>query len=172
MDQPTSTPSSFTVTCPGCKRRLRFTPAADGLPRMKIHCTACHTLFGVRRPGAPPARAEALPAGGTVAPPPTYPGFPAAGTGASVGPAGSLVKQLESFSVVRCDEAAWRFLGLSLAALPSALPSAKLDLAALGRIPQSAGNRLAGTRKGLDEVGRWVRRQTPRRTDHPQYGSQ
>src|SRR5256885_15283358 len=37
------------------------------------------------------------------------------GTGASVGPAGSLVKQLESFSVVRCDEAAWRFLGLSLA---------------------------------------------------------
>ena len=46
------------------------------------------------------------------------------------------VKQLESFSVVRCDEAAWRFLGLSLAALPSALPSAKLDLAALGsRIP-------------------------------------
>jgi disulfide bond formation protein DsbB len=28
---------------------------------------------------------------------------------------GSLIKQLETMSVVRCDEAAWRFLGLSLA---------------------------------------------------------
>jgi disulfide bond formation protein DsbB len=27
----------------------------------------------------------------------------------------SLLRQLESINVVRCDEAAWRFLGLSLA---------------------------------------------------------
>ena len=37
------------------------------------------------------------------------------GTGLNVGPAGSLIEQLQSFNVVRCDEAAWRFLGLSLA---------------------------------------------------------
>ena len=28
---------------------------------------------------------------------------------------GPLIKQLETMSVVRCDEAAWRFLGLSIA---------------------------------------------------------
>ena len=33
----------------------------------------------------------------------------------NLGSAGDLLKQLESISVVRCDEAAWRFLGLSLA---------------------------------------------------------
>ncbi len=33
----------------------------------------------------------------------------------NLGSAGNLVKQLQSISVVRCDEAAWRFLGLSLA---------------------------------------------------------
>ncbi len=32
-----------------------------------------------------------------------------------LGSAGSLVDRLRSISVVRCDEAAWRFLGLSLA---------------------------------------------------------
>lgn len=32
-----------------------------------------------------------------------------------LGAAGGLLKQLESIRVVRCDEAAWRFLGLSLA---------------------------------------------------------
>jgi tetratricopeptide (TPR) repeat protein/tRNA A-37 threonylcarbamoyl transferase component Bud32 len=95
MDQPTSTPSSFTVTCPGCKRRLRFTPAADGLPRMKIHCTACHTLFGVRRPGAPPAGTAGSPAGGAVVPAPTYPGFPVAAIGASADdePTGALASR-------------------------------------------------------------------------------
>jgi tetratricopeptide (TPR) repeat protein/tRNA A-37 threonylcarbamoyl transferase component Bud32/TolB-like protein len=95
MDQPTSTPSSFTVTCPGCKRRLRFTPTTDGLPRMKIHCSACHTLFGVRRPGAPPARTEGSPAGGAVVPAPTYPGFPVAATGASAAdePTGALASR-------------------------------------------------------------------------------
>jgi disulfide bond formation protein DsbB len=33
----------------------------------------------------------------------------------NLGSGGNLMKQLESINVVRCDEAAWRFLGLSLA---------------------------------------------------------
>jgi disulfide bond formation protein DsbB len=33
----------------------------------------------------------------------------------SLGSANDLLRQLESINVVRCDEAAWRFLGLSLA---------------------------------------------------------
>jgi disulfide bond formation protein DsbB len=33
----------------------------------------------------------------------------------NVGAAGDLLKQLNNFSPIRCDEAAWRFLGLSLA---------------------------------------------------------
>ena len=33
----------------------------------------------------------------------------------TLGGPGGLLKQLQSISVVRCDEAAWRFLGLSLA---------------------------------------------------------
>jgi disulfide bond formation protein DsbB len=34
---------------------------------------------------------------------------------ARFGPASDLMKQLQNVRVVRCDEAAWRFLGLSLA---------------------------------------------------------
>ena len=37
------------------------------------------------------------------------------GTLGDLGPAGGLLNKLESFNVVRCDDAAWRFLGLSLA---------------------------------------------------------
>jgi len=37
------------------------------------------------------------------------------GGAADPGTGGSILKQLESLNVVRCDEAAWRFLGLSLA---------------------------------------------------------
>ncbi|HYC16163.1 MAG TPA: disulfide bond formation protein B [Pseudolabrys sp.] len=33
----------------------------------------------------------------------------------SLGSAGDLLKQLENIRIVRCDEAAWRFLGISLA---------------------------------------------------------
>lgn len=33
----------------------------------------------------------------------------------SLGSAGDLMKQLQKITIVRCDEAAWRFLGLSLA---------------------------------------------------------
>ena len=34
---------------------------------------------------------------------------------ANLGSAGNLLRQLEDINIVRCDEAAWRFLGLSLA---------------------------------------------------------
>ena len=37
------------------------------------------------------------------------------GTGGNFSAGGSLLDQMESARVVRCDEAAWRFLGLSLA---------------------------------------------------------
>jgi disulfide bond formation protein DsbB len=37
------------------------------------------------------------------------------GTLSDLGSASNLAERLRSFSVVRCDEAAWRFLGLSLA---------------------------------------------------------
>jgi disulfide bond formation protein DsbB len=37
------------------------------------------------------------------------------GAGFSGGKAGNLLQQMRTTSVVRCDEAAWRFLGLSLA---------------------------------------------------------
>jgi disulfide bond formation protein DsbB len=37
------------------------------------------------------------------------------GATAAFGPASDLMKQLRNIRVVRCDEAAWRFLGLSLA---------------------------------------------------------
>ena len=33
----------------------------------------------------------------------------------SLGSAGNLLKQLQDIRIVRCDEAAWRFLGISLA---------------------------------------------------------
>jgi disulfide bond formation protein DsbB len=38
-----------------------------------------------------------------------------AGTLDDLGAAGGLLNKLQSITVVRCDEAAWRFLGLSLA---------------------------------------------------------
>ena len=47
-----------------------------------------------------------------------------------VGPAGSLSKQLKSFSVVRCDEAPWRFLGLSLAGYNALISLALAAIAA------------------------------------------
>ncbi|MCC6890263.1 MAG: disulfide bond formation protein B [Hyphomicrobiales bacterium] len=48
----------------------------------------------------------------------------------SLGSGGSLLQQLQQTSVVRCDEAAWRFLGLSLAGY-NVLISAALALIAL-----------------------------------------
>jgi disulfide bond formation protein DsbB len=44
-----------------------------------------------------------------------WPGPDTCGGTPDLGGGGSLLKQLQSINVVRCDEAAWRFLGLSLA---------------------------------------------------------
>jgi disulfide bond formation protein DsbB len=49
-----------------------------------------------------------------------------------LGPAGGLLKQLQSISVVRCDEAAWRFLGLSLAGYNALISLALAAIAACG----------------------------------------
>jgi disulfide bond formation protein DsbB len=49
------------------------------------------------------------------------------------GAAGSLMQQIQTTSVVRCDEAAWRFLGLSLAGY-NVLISAALAIIALGAV--------------------------------------
>jgi len=45
---------------------------------------------------------------------------------------GSLVDQLRSFNVVRCDEAAWRFLGISLAGYNVLISLALAAIAGLG----------------------------------------
>jgi disulfide bond formation protein DsbB len=45
---------------------------------------------------------------------------------------GALLDQLRSIRVVRCDEAAWRFLGLSLAGYNALISLALAGLAALG----------------------------------------
>ena len=50
------------------------------------------------------------------------------------GPAGSLIDQLETMSVVRCDEAAWRFLGLSLAGYNVLISLALAAVAAFGAV--------------------------------------
>jgi disulfide bond formation protein DsbB len=52
------------------------------------------------------------------------------GTIANFGPAGGLLDRMQSERVIRCDEAAWRFLGLSLAGY-NALVSAALAAVAL-----------------------------------------
>ena len=49
-----------------------------------------------------------------------------------LGSAGGLLKQLQSISVVRCDEAAWRFLGLSLAGYNALISLALAAVAAWG----------------------------------------
>jgi disulfide bond formation protein DsbB len=50
-----------------------------------------------------------------------------------LGSAGGLIDKLQSISVVRCDEAAWRFLGLSLAGYNALISLALAVLAAWGR---------------------------------------
>ena len=45
---------------------------------------------------------------------------------------GPLLKQLQSIHVVRCDGAAWRFLGLSLAGYNVLISLALAAIAALG----------------------------------------
>ncbi|MFY9821053.1 MAG: protein kinase, partial [Thermoanaerobaculia bacterium] len=73
---PTVSPTSFTVPCPGCGQRLRFTVAAAMPARLRLQCAACKTVFGVRRPGAPPVDpAQSADSLGTS--PPTLVAFPA-----------------------------------------------------------------------------------------------
>ncbi len=50
----------------------------------------------------------------------------------SLGGPGGLAKRLETISVVRCDEAAWRFLGLSLAGYNVLISLALAGVAAWG----------------------------------------
>ena len=74
MSQPSSAAtSSFTVVCPGCGQRLRFSIGAETPPRVRILCSACNHQFGVRRPGADPALGDVTITGAT---PPTLTGIP------------------------------------------------------------------------------------------------
>jgi disulfide bond formation protein DsbB len=51
---------------------------------------------------------------------------------ASFGPAGSLLQAIEATPVVRCDEAPWRFLGLSLAGYNALISTALAAIALWG----------------------------------------
>jgi disulfide bond formation protein DsbB len=51
---------------------------------------------------------------------------------ATFGPAGGLLNRLQDVVVVRCDEAAWRFLGLSLASYNAVISVALAAVALLG----------------------------------------
>jgi disulfide bond formation protein DsbB len=59
----------------------------------------------------------------------------------NLGSAGNLLRQLENINVVRCDEAAWRFAGLSLAGwnVVISLSLAALALWAMLTAPRRAG---------------------------------
>jgi disulfide bond formation protein DsbB len=58
-----------------------------------------------------------------------------------LGSAGGLLKQLESISLVRCDDAAWRFLGLSLAGYNVLISLALAAIAAAGAAKEWAARR-------------------------------
>jgi disulfide bond formation protein DsbB len=65
------------------------------------------------------------------------------GTGADFSAAGGLLEQMRSARVVRCDEAAWRFLGLSLAGYNALISLAIAAIAlwgALGRPAAAQGS--------------------------------
>lgn len=51
---------------------------------------------------------------------------------ATLGPAGGLLNRLQDIVVVRCDEAAWRFLGISLAGYNALISSALAAIALWG----------------------------------------
>jgi disulfide bond formation protein DsbB len=51
-----------------------------------------------------------------------------------LGSAGGLLNKLQSITVVRCDEAAWRFLGLSLAGYNALISLALAAIAAWGAV--------------------------------------
>ena len=51
---------------------------------------------------------------------------------AALGPATDLMKRLQNLNIVRCDEAAWRFLGLSLAGYNALIAAALAAIAVWG----------------------------------------
>jgi disulfide bond formation protein DsbB len=53
---------------------------------------------------------------------------------AELGPASDLLKRLQTINIVRCDEAAWRFLGLSLAGYNALIALALAGVALAGVI--------------------------------------
>ena len=55
-----------------------------------------------------------------------------------LGSAGSLLEQLDTVKVVRCDEVQWRFLGLSLAGYNVLISLSMAAIAAVGHRRQSA----------------------------------
>ena len=61
-----------------------------------------------------------------------WPGPNTCGGEPDLGTGGNLLKQLQSINVVRCDEAAWRFLGLSLAGYNVLISLALAAVAAWG----------------------------------------
>lgn len=71
MSETPATATSFTSTCTGCGQRLRFVLSAEMPPRLRIRCSSCGTIFGVRRPGTDGGNPST-----SADPPPTLPGVP------------------------------------------------------------------------------------------------
>jgi disulfide bond formation protein DsbB len=63
----------------------------------------------------------------------------------SLGSAGNLLKQLENIRIVRCDEAAWRFLGISLAGYDVLVSLFLACIAAWGLMASIARQRRSGS---------------------------
>lgn len=61
-----------------------------------------------------------------------WPGPAECSGAATFGPAGGLLNRLQDIVVVRCDEAAWRFLGISLAGYNAAISAALAAVSAWG----------------------------------------
>ena len=70
-----------------------------------------------------------------------WPGPNTCGGEPDLGTGGNLLKQLQSINVVRCDEAAWRFLGLSLAGYNVLISLALAAVAAWGFLMGSSSAR-------------------------------
>lgn len=63
----------------------------------------------------------------------------------SLGTTGNLLKQLQSIRIVRCDEAAWRFLGISLAGYDILVSLFLAGIAAWGLTASIARQRRSGS---------------------------
>lgn len=130
-----SAATAFQITCPKCGQRLRFSTGGEVPGRIRIQCSACHSTFAVRRPGADPtslppladsptftalplgpsaSRTAASGAGEATSPLPLRTVFPsAAGSGHSVLPAalaGVVAGPFEAGSVVAGRYRVVRFL--------------------------------------------------------------